>query len=119
MQRVSGSQRALDSLIVARGALANAMRAATLSRGNSMRIATVEHLMMEGVCPDRARMQMLVKRMNAKLDVVDISLEGAAGQRYRLFDPDSRMTVTLLCNELGVEIVQTQPDSSPASASRR
>jgi hypothetical protein len=119
VQRVSEAQRALDSLIVARGALANAMRASALSRVHSLRMAILEHMMMEGGCPDRARVQRLVKRMNVKVNVDDATPEGAAGQRYRLFDPESRTKITLLCNEFGVEIVTTGPDSSRAPAAFR
>jgi len=119
VQRVSEAQRALDSLIVARGALANAMRASALSRVHSLRMAILEHMMMEGVCPDRARLQMLVKRMNVKVNVDDATPEGAAGQRYRLLDPESRTSISLLCNEFGVEIVMTEPDSSPSSPAFR
>ena len=119
VQRVSEAQRALDSLIVARGALANAMRASALSRVHSLRMAIVEHSMTEGTCPDLARMQMLVQRMNVKVNVDDATPEGAAGQRYRLFDPESRTSISLLCDEFGVEIVMAGPDSSPARAAFR
>jgi len=57
--------------------------------------------------------------MNVKVNVDDATPEGAAGQRYRLLDPESRTSISLLCNEFGVEIVMTEPDSSPSSPAFR
>ena len=117
VQRVTEAQRALDSLIVARGALANAMRASMLSRLHSLRIAMMEYSMMEGDCPDKERMRDLVSRMNARVTLDEIVTEGDRGKRYQFSEADSRARVELLCSDAGIEIVEsnTRFSSSPAS----
>ena len=58
VQRVTEAQRALDSLIVTRGALANAMRANVLSRPHSIRMGMMEHMMMGGRCPEKDQVEL-------------------------------------------------------------
>jgi hypothetical protein len=118
--RVQEAQRALDSVVVVRSALANAMRATALARVSSLRIAMIEYSMMEGVCPDRDLMQTLISRMNTRVVVGEISPEGEFGKRYRLEDSDSRTRIELRCSDAGVEIVESAPYSShsPAAAFR-
>lgn len=117
VQRVTEAQRALDSLIVARGALANAMRAAMLSRVSSLRFAMMEFSMMEGDCPDRKRITDLVSRMNVRVTLDQIVPEGDRGKRYRFSEPDSRTRVELLCSDAGIQIVESNSRSSSSPAS--
>jgi hypothetical protein len=117
VQRVMEAQRALDSLIVTRGALANAMRASMLSRLSALRSGMMEFMMMEGSCPDKERMGDLVSQMNARVTLDEVVPEGQRAKRYKFSEPDSRTRVELLCSDAGIEIVESEPrpSSSPAS----
>jgi tetratricopeptide (TPR) repeat protein len=119
VQRVTEAQRALDNLIVVRGALANAMRASMLTRLHSLRIAMMEYSMMEGGCPDRERMRELMSQMNVRVSLGKTVSEGDRAMRYSLSDSDSRTRVDLLCSDDGIEIVESVGRSSPSPASFR
>jgi len=117
VQRVTEAQRALDSLIVARGALANAMRASMMSRVNSLRFAMMEFSMSEGDCPDKKRMRGLMYSMNVRVTLEKIVSEDDRGKRYQFSEPNSRTHVALRCSDAGIEFVESssRPSSSPAS----
>ncbi len=118
VQRVTESQRALDQLIVVRGALANAMRASMLSRLSSLRIGMMEFSAMEGGCPDQERMGDLISQMNARVSLERVVVEGDRAMRYMLSDSDGRTRVELLCSDAGIEIVEStgRAFTSPASS---
>jgi hypothetical protein len=107
VQRVTEAQRALDSLIVTRGALANAMRANVLARLHSLRMGMMEHMMMEDRCPEKDQVEEMIVRMRARVELAAIVSEGEQGKRYRLSDPDSRNQVELKCDDFGIEIVNS------------
>lgn len=119
VQRVTESQRALDQLIVIRGALSNAMRASMLSRLSSLRIGMMEFSVMEGGCPDQERMRDLISQMNARGSLERVVVEADRAKRYALSDSDSRARVELLCSDAGIEIVESTRGSSPPPASFR
>jgi hypothetical protein len=119
VQRVTEAQRALDSLIVTRGALANAMRASMLSRLSALRSGMMEFMMMEGSCPDKERMGDLVSQMNARVTLDEVVPEGQRAKRYKFSEPDSRTRVELLCSDAGIEIVESEPRPSSTPASIR
>jgi hypothetical protein len=117
VKRVTEAQRALDSLIVTRGALQNAMRASMLARVSSLRFAMMEFSMTEGVCPDKERMRDLISRMNVRVGLDEIVPDGDRAKRYRLSEPDSRTHVEIRCSDAGIEFVESdsRASSSPAS----
>jgi hypothetical protein len=119
VQRVTESQRALDQLIVVRGALANAMRASMLSRLSSLRIGMMEFSAMEGGCPDQERMGDLISQMNARVSLERVVVEGDRAKRYTLSDSDGRTRVELLCSDTGIEIVESTGRASTSPASFR
>jgi hypothetical protein len=122
VQRTTEAQRSLDQLIVVRGALANAMRASVLSRLHSLRIGMMEFSMMEGNCPGEDQVADLAARMNARVVLDEIVLEGDRAKRYKFSDPDSRTRVELRCSDAGIEIVESiesTSGSSPFPASTR
>ncbi len=119
VQRVTEAQRALDNLIVVRGALANAMRASMLSRLSSLRIGMMEFSAMEGGCPDKERMRDLISRMNVRVRLEEVVAEGDRARRYALSDSDSRTRVELLCSDAGIEIVESTGRASTSPASFR
>jgi len=117
VQRVTEAQRALDSLIVTRGALQNAMRASMLARVSSLRFAMMEFSMMEGECPDKERMRELISRMNVRVSLDEIVPDGDRAKRYQLSEPDSRSRVEIRCSDAGIEFVESnsRAPSPPAS----
>ena len=119
IQRVTESQRALDSLIVMRGALANAMRASALAGLHSLRIGMLEYSMMEGECPDEKRVSELATDLNARIVLDGIVHEGARAKRYKFSAPDRRVRVELRCNDSGIEIVESKRASSRFPAAFR
>ena len=119
VQRVTEAQRALDSLIVARGALQNAMRASMLARVNSLRFAMMEFSAMEGDCPDEERMRDLMSMMNARVDLEKVVPDGDRAKRYQFSEPDSRAQVEIRCSGTVVEFVESDSSSSSSPASFR
>lgn len=119
VQRVTESQRALDNLIVMRGALANAMRASALAGLHSLRIGMLEYSMMEGECPDEKRVSELATDINARIVLDGIVHEGERAKLYKFSAPDRRVHIELRCNDSGIEIVESERGSSRFPAAFR
>jgi tetratricopeptide (TPR) repeat protein len=119
VQRVTEAQRNLDSLLVARGALANAQRAMTLSRLQPLRMTLMEFIMSEGECPDERRVRSLVSQMNLRVEILQVTRHGDRGQRYRVADAGSRLQIDLLCDESSVEIAEVDAGAGAIPAARR
>lgn len=118
VQRVSEAQLALDRLLIARGALANAMRAVMLSRVQSLRFALIQFSAMEDGCPNEERMLELISESRTSIKLDGIVLEGDRAKRYQLSDSESRTRVELLCSDQGVDLITPESpsySSSPAA----
>jgi len=119
VQRVMDAQRALDNLIVVRGAIRNAMRAQALSGLQSVRMAMMEFYMMEGECPDGKWVDGMSsgRRSHVALDkVID---EGAQNRRYVFTASTSDTRVALRCSVDGIEIVEVDDLRRGAPAAAR
>ncbi len=118
VQRVTDAQRALDSLIVVRGAIRNSMRASALARLQGLRMGMMEFLMMEGQCPDRDWVERMASQQHARIALDEVSKEGRRATRYIFSESASGTRITLRCDDHGIEIVGTHDDASGIPAAR-
>ncbi len=119
VSRVMQAQQALDNLLVTRSALANAMRANTISQVFGVRIAMMESMMMEGECPDRARALELVEQARARVTLKSIESESSGGRLYHFEGKGGQGRVSLRCQDFEVEIVDSQLGRNAGPASFR
>lgn len=117
--RVTQAQQALDNLIVVRSALSNAMRANTITQVQGVRMAMMEFLMMEGECPDQARMGELMEYARARVALKSVQSESSGARLYHFEEPKSRSQVALRCHDYEIEIVDSQMGRRPGPASLR
>jgi hypothetical protein len=117
--RVTQAQQALDNLIVTRSALANALRANTISQVYGLRMAMMEFMMMEGECPDRARIGELIEQMRARVTLKSIQSEANGARLYHFEGNKSPGQVALRCHDFEIEIVDSQLGRHPSPASFR
>ena len=117
--RVTQAQRALDNLIVTRSALANAMRANAMSQVYGLRMAMMEFVMMEGECPDQARMGKLIEYARARVSLKTIESEAGGARLYHFGEPNSHSRVSLRCHDFEIEIVDSGMGRNAGPASFR
>ena len=117
--RVTQAQQALDNLLVTRSALANAMRANTISQVYGLRMSMTEFIMMEGDCPDQAQVQKLIEGTRTRVTLISIESEASGGSLYRFEGNGSKSEVALRCHDFEVEIVDSQLGQDPSTASFR
>ena len=117
--RVTQAQQALDNLIVTRSALANAMRANTMVQVQGLRMAMMEFAMMEGECPDEARIGELIKWSRSRVTLKSVQSEGDGARLYNFEDANGQSQVALRCHDFEIEIVGSRMGRSAGPASFR
>ena len=64
--------------------------------------------MMEGQCPDEDWVDEMASRMNTRVTLAEIIVEGSRATRYVFAEAASRTRVALRCNDAGIEIVEAE-----------
>lgn len=117
--RIAQAQRAIDSLLVTRRAVANAQRANAQAQASSIRTESMEFSMMEGRCPDQAFVSEALSRRPSGLALRDLVVEAQTSTRYRMLEPVSERLAELLCGPAGVELVDRPERREQAPAAIR